>query len=142
MADNTHVMFVAIAMGFPLPSADVKLYVMKDITWEELETILSFLVVTSDPNLVRNSGVSRKMNDSFPCMHVKPKALPCRGVRGYAPPPQFFFLKFSPSMMQFQQFWLVSWSFAKQKHHTSHPHTLTPSHPHPHTARRNPPATP
>ena len=50
-------MFVAIAMGFPLSSADVKLYVMKDITWEELETILSFLVVTSDPTLVRNSGI-------------------------------------------------------------------------------------
>ena len=55
--DNTHTMFVAIAMGFPLSSADVKLYVMKDITWEELETILSFLVVTSDPTLVRNSGI-------------------------------------------------------------------------------------
>ena len=55
--DNTHTMFVVTAMGFPLSSADIKLYVMKDITWEELETILSFLVVTSDPTLVRNSGI-------------------------------------------------------------------------------------
>ena len=56
MADDTHVMFVAIATRFLLTSADLKLYIMRDITWDELETILSFLVVTSDPNLVRNSG--------------------------------------------------------------------------------------
>ena len=52
-------MFVAIATRFLLTSADLKLYIMRDITWDELETILSFLVVTSDPALVRNSGMSK-----------------------------------------------------------------------------------
>jgi len=62
----------------------MKWYVLNDITWEELEAILSFLTAVSDPNLVRRYSTTPSPHI---CLHPCSSCTARRDPSNAAEPP-------------------------------------------------------